>query len=145
VRIAPATSRSSLGEHEVKKIALIGGLIFVLLIAAAIWFAFFANYSEGYRVGQVIKFSHKGYVIKTWEGTLDQGFLIAGTNPNDPALATRLWDFSVDSGDEQVRQEFDAALTHGDKVKLYYHQKLFQFGWRGDTPYFVYKVEKVSR
>jgi hypothetical protein len=38
----------------------------VLVAAGVVWFALSADYSEGFRVGKVIKLSSKGYVFKTW-------------------------------------------------------------------------------
>lgn len=118
------------------------GLATVLgLLAIGVWVLFYANYSEGFRVGQVIKLSHKGMVFKTWEGTLDQGYLAPNS---DTGIATRIWDFSVDGDDSEVRQAMDAAIASGQRVKLFYREKYFQWGFRGDTKYFVYKLEVVS-
>jgi ABC-type sugar transport system substrate-binding protein len=117
---------------------LIALLVVLLLFAGAGWFAFAADYSEGYRVGQVIKLSRSGYVFKTWEGTLDFGFL-----QQDPTIgvATRLWDFSVRDDDEQVRKDIDAAISANRKVKLHYREKYFRWSWLGDTKHFIDKVE----
>ena len=124
-----------------KKILFITAVVLLVSGAVAVWIVFFADYSDGYRVGQVIKLSRKGYLFKTWEGTLDFGYL-----QQDPQIgvATRIWDFSVDDDEYQVRKDIDAAIAKNEKVKLYYKEKIFQFSWRGDTKYFVYKVEKVS-
>ena len=118
---------------------LIALVVVVLLLAGAGWFAFAADYSEGYRVGQVIKLlSRSGYVFKTWEGTLDFGFL-----QQDPVagVATRLWDFSVRDDDEQVRKDIDTAIAGNRKVKLHYREKYFRWSWFGDTKHFIDKVE----
>ena len=120
------------------------GIFFALLflVAAGIaWFAVAADYSEGFRVGKVIKLSHKGYVFKTWEGTLDFGYL--QTDPSG-GIATRIWDFSVAPGDAQVRQDIDAAIAGDYKVKLHYHEKYVKLFWRGDTNHFVTKVERAN-
>ncbi len=124
---------------RVKK--LVALLIVVLVLVGAGWFVFVADYSDGYRVGQIIKLSHKGYIFKTWEGTLDFGYL-----QQDPSagVATRLWDFSVRDGDEQVRRDIDSAISSNAKVKLYYREKYFRWPWLGDTKYFVYKVERAG-
>ena len=120
---------------------LIALVVVVLLLAALGWFAFAADYSDGYRVGQVIKLSRSGYVFKTWEGTLDFGFL-----QQDPTagVATRLWDFSVRDDDEQVRKDIDAAISANRKVKLHYREKYFRWSWLGDTKHFVDKVEPAG-
>ncbi len=114
----------------------------VLLVLSILFFlmAWFWNYSTGYRVGKVIKVSHKGFVIKTWEGELDLGYL----STNQGALATRIFNFSVDRGEDQVRRQIDSAYVRDQKVKLYYREKVFLIPWRGDTRYFVYKVERIG-
>ena len=116
-------------------------VVLVVLVGAAGWFALAADYSEGYRVGKVIKLSHKGYVFKTWEGTLDFGYL--QTDP-EVGVATRIWDFSVGPGDADVRQQIDEAIAGDYKVKLHYREKYVRLFWRGDTKHFVTKIERAS-
>jgi hypothetical protein len=121
----------------------LGIFVALLLVIAAggLWFAVAADYSEGFRVGKVIKLSNKGVLFKTWEGTLDFGYL-----QTDPAggVATRIWDFSVAPGDAQVRSDIDAAIAGDYKVKLHYREKYVKLFWRGDTNHFVTKVERAS-
>ena len=124
-----------------RKILSLGLASVFALLGIAVWVLLIANYSEGFRVGQVIKLSHKGVVFKTWEGTLDQGYLAPQA---DTGIATRIWDFSVDEGGTGVRQAIDGAIAHNQRVKLYYREKYFQWSFRGDTKYFVYKLEVVN-
>lgn len=116
-------------------------LVVLALFAFGTWLALYADYSEGYRVGKVIKLSRKGYMFKTWEGTLDFGYL--QTDP-EGGVATRIWDFSVAPGDERVRRDIDAAIAKNEKVKLYYREKYVRLFWRGDTKHFVTNVEKAG-
>ncbi len=120
---------------------LVALLVFLAIVVGAAWIAFAADYSDGYRVGQVIKLSRSGYVFKTWEGTLDFGFL-----QQDPksGMATRLWDFSVRDGDDAVRKDIDDAIAANAKVKLFYHEKYFRWSFFGDTKHFVYRLERVG-
>jgi hypothetical protein len=124
-----------------KKAGLIAAAVLIAAILLGGWLALFADYSEGYRVGKIIKLSHKGYLFKTWEGTLDFGYL-----QNDPAagVATRIWEFSVSGDQDEVRKEIDAAIASDYKAKVWYHEKYFQLPWRGDTKHFVYKVERAG-
>jgi hypothetical protein len=124
-----------------KKFLVTGALLAVLIVVGSVWLATIADYSEGYRVGKVIKLSNKGYVFKTWEGTLDFGYL--QTDPQG-GVATRIWDFSVAPGDEQVRKDIDSAIAGDYKVKLHYREKYVRLFWRGDTMHFVVKVERAS-
>ena len=45
-------------------------LVLLLLVAAYAWVALSWSYSSGDRAGWVQKFSHKGWICKTWEGEL---------------------------------------------------------------------------
>jgi hypothetical protein len=50
-------------------------LLLLIVIAFFGYFSFicFIPYSEGDRSGELIKFSRKGVVFKTWEGEMSQG------------------------------------------------------------------------
>jgi hypothetical protein len=124
-----------------KKALTLVSILVAFALGVGVWFAFFADYSEGYRVGRIIKLSSKGYVFKTWEGTLDYGYL--QTDPS-AGVATRIWDFSVPADDEQVRKDIDAAIAGDYKAKVYYREKYVTIPWRGDTRHFVYKVERAG-
>lgn len=124
-----------------KKAVALFVIVAMLSVTAFGWFAVAADYSDGYRVGKIIQLSHEGYVFKTYEGTLDFGYL-----QNDPeaGVATRIWAFGVLPGDETVRKEIDAAIAGDYKVKLYYKEKYFRLFWLGNTRFFAYKVERAS-
>ena len=122
-----------------RKAATIAIAVLAVALLGGMWFAFVADYSDGYRVGKIIKLSRKGYVFKTWEGTLDFGYL---QNDPDAGVATRIWDFSVSSDD--VTKDIDAAIAGDYKAKVWYHEKYLKLPWRGDTKYFVYKVERAG-
>jgi hypothetical protein len=115
--------------------------VMAAIVLGAGWFALVADYSEGYRVGKIIKLSRKGYVFKTWEGTLDFGYL-----QNDPnaGVATRIWEFSVPGDDDNVRRQIDDAIAGDYKAKVWHREKYFKVPWRGDTTQFVYKVERAG-
>ncbi len=122
---------------------LISITVVVLVIIGLM--AYYWEYSDGFRVGQVIKLSKKGYVFKTWEGQLDQGFLAPADDATaSSSVATRIWDFSVHGKDELARKQIDSVISHGSRVKVYYKEKLWKFSIWGDTKYFVYKVEKAG-
>lgn len=117
-------------------LTLVAGLVLFTLITL---YATMGSYSDGFRVGNVIKLSNKGFIFKTYEGQLDQGYITQGAD----GINTRIWSFSVGHGDEQVRTEIDKAITTGRKVKLFYKEKFIRVFFMGDTKYFVYKVEEV--
>lgn len=88
-------------------------------------------YSEGTRAGELIKFSNRGVIIKTWEGEISQG--ISGA---------QIFQFSVlDQNTEVIQQLKD---YQGEYVKLTYIERFGTFVFWGDTKYFVTKVERSS-
>ncbi|WP_124980707.1 6-phosphogluconate dehydrogenase [Nonlabens xiamenensis] len=108
---------------------ILGIILTVIVLMMVSWYAFlyFANYSDGYRSGELIKFSHKGFLVKTWEGEISQG--ISGA---------QIFSFSVmDKEDEVIKklQEYQ-----GEYVKLKYEEKFGTFFFWGDTKYFITEV-----
>lgn len=104
-------------------------LIGVLLIMAAYFsFIYFVSYSEGVRAGELVKFSNKGVLVKTWEGELSQGVSEA-----------QIFKFSVEDKEKQVIE--DLNNLQGRFVKLHYFERYDTFFWLGDTTYFITKVE----
>ncbi len=123
-----------------KKILIII-LVSVLVLGGGIGsFLVFGTYSSGTRVGTLVKFSKKGYVFKTYEGQLT----IGGFTPDNDGALSNVWEFSVQRGEEEVRQEIEAAMEKGEKVRLHYREMYYQYDWRGDTKYFVYDVEEIQ-
>ena len=76
-----------------------------LLMAAWTAIALHWSYSEGNRAGYIQKFSHKGWICKTWEGELQTS--------NIPGSAPQLFTFSVrdDSVAQQLTQLMGARVT----------------------------------
>jgi uncharacterized protein YwgA len=56
-----------------KKFLIYSTLFITLFIVGYFTFIYYVPYSEGVRSGELIKISHKGYVVKTWEGEISQG------------------------------------------------------------------------
>jgi hypothetical protein len=127
-----------------KRVLIIISVAILLFLTVFIWVAYSFDYSDGYRVGNVIKLSNKGVMFKTYEGQLDMGFLAPGDEVSSSAIATRIWDFSVHDSDAEARKQIDDAILNGSKVKVYYNEKLWKVRFWGDTKYFVYKVEKAG-
>lgn len=113
-----------------KTLTLILGAIFLLFIA---YFAFiyFVPYSEGTRSGELIKFSRKGVISKTWEGEISQG--ISGA---------QIFQFSVLDKNEDVIAKLQE--NEGNYVKLTYKERYATFFFWGDTKYFITNVEEGS-
>ncbi len=107
-------------------IALAGiAALFAIIYA----FIYFVTFSEGIRTGELIKISHKGVLVKTWEGQISQG--ISGA---------QIFDFSVLDKDQEVIKKLQEY--QGEYVKLEYVERYATFFWLGDTKYFVTSVEQ---
>ena len=105
-------------------------LISVVILGIAGYFAFiyYVPFSEGYRSGELIKFSRKGVLSKTWEGEISQG--ISGA---------QIFEFSVEDSQEEVIQKLKDL--QGRYVKVTYKERYSTFFWLGDTKYFIIGVE----
>jgi hypothetical protein len=87
----------------------------------------------------VTKVSKKGYLFKTYEGTLNLGSISSGEGIIMP---TKIWDFSIQKNDTSVFNKI--TRTQGKDVRLYYQEVVKTFIWQGDTRYYVTKVEVVK-
>ena len=122
---APAPPRRHWWHHW--KLILVGALA-----APALAFALYTlvalkwTYSEGERAGTLTKFSHKGWLCKTWEGELMQ--------PTAPGVPPTLWAFTV-------RNDSVAAAVNGGLGKrvvlLYREHRGVPSTCFGETSYFV--------
>lgn len=96
------------------------------------WIALSWTYSEGDRAGYVQKFSHKGWVCKTWEGELSM--------VNVPGAAQERWVFSV--RDDSIAKQITSLM--GNRVSLTYEEKRgIPTSCFGETNYFVTGVRRV--
>jgi len=102
---------------------------FIVILAGYFAFIYYASYSEGIRAGELVKFSNKGVLIKTWEGEISQG--ISGA---------QIFSFSV------LKDDVIAKLKEyqGSYVKVTYIERYRTFFWLGDTKYFITSVEKEN-
>jgi hypothetical protein len=109
-------------------------LLFVVLlffaVAAYLLIVFNWSYSDGERAGYLQKFSHKGWVCKTYEGELAMTTV--------PGVAPLLWDFSV--WDAAVAGKLDGQM--GKRVVVHYKEfRYIPTTCFGETTYFVDRVE----
>ena len=111
-----------------KKLFLFIGAVLAIM---AIYYAFiyFVPYSEGVRSGELIKISHKGVVLKTWEGEISQG--ISGA---------QIFSFSILDKDSEVIKKLKEY--QGKYVKVNYTERYDTFFWLGDTKYFITDVKR---
>ena len=110
-----------------KTLLKIAAILLVLLIGVFA-FIYYVPYSEGVRSGELIKFSRKGVIFKTWEGEISQG--ISGA---------QIFPFSVLDRDQDVIEALQDA--EGKYVKLNYEERYATFSWWGERKYFITNVE----
>ena len=110
-----------------RKILVYGILAIVLASSAYIAALYYATFSDGIRTGELIKFSHKGYIFKTWEGELSQGL-----------SGSQKFAFSVMDNQPEVISQLKA--NQGKFVKVEYIARYGTFSWWGETNYYITKV-----
>ena len=104
----------------------------IVLFILYTWLVLSWSFSEGERAGYVQKFSHKGWLCKTWEGELAM--------INMPGTLTEKFMFTVPN--DAVAKKINASL--GKRVSLVYEQHIgIPNSCFGDTEYFVTEVREV--
>lgn len=107
-------------------------LVPVLLFSLYVWTALTWAYSDGDRAGTLYKFSHRGWLCKTWEGEL---------NLTPGAAAPTIWYFTV--RDEAVAKRINTHL--GEEVVLHYGEhRGVPTSCFGDTRYYVDAVRAAG-
>lgn len=103
-------------------------LIIVYLLLVLNW-----SFSDGDRVGYLQKFSHRGWLCKSYEGELAMTTV--------PGVAPMIWTFSV--WDKTVADRINVLL--GKKVVLHYREfRGIPTDCFGSTDYFVDGVQEVK-
>jgi hypothetical protein len=121
--------------HSRRKLwALAAGLLALPIVALGLYTlaALGWSYSDGERAGVLQKFSHKGWICKTYEGELALYVV--------PGVAPTIWEFTV--RDPAVAEGLNAAL--GKHVSLHYEEhRGLPTSCLGQTAYFVDGVRVV--
>ena len=113
---------------------ILGAIVGVPALVIAAWMVIALNwsYSEGDRAGFIQKFSHKGWVCKTWEGDLAQVSM--------PGAAPEHFLFTV--RDDSIAKEI--TKLSGKQVSLTYKEHPGVPGTCfGETDYFVTGVRAL--
>lgn len=112
---------------------IVGILVLALLVAAYFWVVFSWSYSSGERAGWVQKFSHKGWLCKTWEGELAMVSM--------PGSTAEKFYFTV--RDDGVAESINRSM--GKRVAVHYEEKAgIPSSCFGETRYFVTGVSIVD-
>lgn len=133
----------SFGDQVVRTTKKVMKTTLVVIIFMAIAFlclVYWGVYDEGVRAGTVLRISKKGMIFKTFEGQLNvQTFgSFRGENP-----IVEAFDFSVSTDDETVISALQDVALSGERVNVHYVARYAAFPWRGDTKYFITRVERV--
>ena len=126
---------------KTKKIAIILAVVGILGGGVYLYFSSASwTYSDGSRAGVVVKFSHRGSFIKTWEGELSMGAL-------DQGGVREKWEFSVNESvdGEGIVEQVEDALDSGERVKMHYREQRAIQSWKGSTKYFITEVEYLGK
>ena len=122
-----------------KRIIKITFITLLILGIAVLSFMYWGVYDEGVRAGTVLRVSKKGMLFKTVEGQLNlQTFgALKGASP-----IMESFDFSVESNETEVIKNLEESALSGERVNLHYIKRYTTIPWRGDTKYFIIKVER---
>ncbi len=129
-------SRWSVMKRKIKKAFYLFFTLIVIIIGIFIYWKYFYTYSSGYRAGLLQKFSHKGNIIKTYEGEMILSSVSSTTNV---AIASEKFYFSVTG--KKLAQQFDTI--QGQMVIVHYQQKNGVLFWHGDSEYLVDSVKRI--
>ncbi len=120
------------GGKVIKVSAAILALAALLFIAYT-WLVLSWSYSNGERAGYVQKFSHKGWLCKTWEGEMALVSM--------PGTVAEKFYFSV--RDDAIAKQIEATV--GNRVALTYEQHIgVPSTCFGETQYFISAVKVVE-
>lgn len=112
-----------------------GGLVGLVIggFAAYTWTTLHWSFSQGERAGYLQKFSHKGWLCKTWEGEL-QMIPVPGSVPEKFIFSVR---------DDAVASTMNGLL--GKRVSLHYEQhKGVPTTCFGETEYYVTSIKALE-
>jgi hypothetical protein len=120
-----------------KRILIVG----IVLAVAILAFLYWGSYENGEMAGRVLRISEKGFVFKTHEGklSLESFGALKGVSP-----VAETFDFSVESSEKEVLEQLNEVALSGERVSLHFTRRFMRFPWRGDTKYFITKVERTA-
>jgi hypothetical protein len=114
-----------------RKFTIIATLVIFIGLAIFFWWRFYYPFTDnGSKDGYLNKIEHKGYIFKTWEGTLMQVGL-KSTSPG--SMQSPTFEFSVT--DEKLATKLQA--NSGKYFNLRYREYFGTLPWRGHSKYIV--------
>lgn len=126
-----------------KSMKIIRRILFIgLVLALAIFsFLYWGTYENGVMAGKVLRVSEKGLMFKTYEGklSLESFGALKGVSP-----VAETFDFSVETSEAATIKTLEEVALSGERVNLHFKKRFMTFPWRGDTKYFITKVERTE-
>ena len=129
-------SRWTIVKRKMRRAFYLVLTLIVIITCIFMYWKYFYTYSDGYRAGLLQKFSHKGTIIKTYEGEM---VLSSVTSNANVVLASEKFNFSVTS--KNLAQQLDTI--QGQMVIVHYQQKNGVLFWHGDSEYLVDSVKQI--
>lgn len=120
----------------IRKVLLLFTALIVIITGIFIYWKYFYTYSNGYRAGLLQKFSHKGNIIKTFEGEMILSSVAGNMNVT---IASEKFYFSVTN--HSLAKKLDTI--QGQMVIVHYMQKNGILFWHGDSSYLVDSVKPI--
>lgn len=114
----------------VRRVLPIVSIFIIMMLISYFSFYYYANASDGVKMGDLVKMEHRGILFKSWEGAIQEG----GTS-------AKLFKFSVLDSDKKVIETLNAL--QGQYIKVYYSERYRTFPWWGESHFFVVKAEKA--
>lgn len=141
MKLKPNNQRGSIDIETAFGLAVLSLFALALIFGAVCMiYSFGRGYSDGARVGTIVKFSRRGIACKTYEGqAVLSNAVVINRGKDDSGKNAAVFEFTIK--DEAVARQVDAALASGDRVTIHYVQWLNTSGCWGDTDYEVTKVE----
>jgi hypothetical protein len=120
-----------------KRIIIITLVVGVIVLSFLYW----GVYERGIMAGKVLRVTQKGMLFKTYEGKLNLETFgaLKGASP-----IAESFDFSVENDQNDVIKELEQVALSGERVNLHFIKRYTTFPWRGDTKYFIEKVERIK-
>ena len=121
----------------VKRLILIALILGLGVLALAYW----GVYEKGIMAGKILRITEKGVLFKTYEGkiSLESFGALKGVSP-----VAETFDFSIEGDQTEVIKQLEEVALSGERVNLHFVKRYVRFPWRGDTKYFVEKVERAQ-
>lgn len=117
-----------------RKFTIIFTIVLLLGFAIFFWVRFYFPFGDdSVKDGYLNKIEHKGYLFKTWEGTLIQGGL-KSTAPG--SMQSPTFEFSV--ANEAIAKQLQ--MNSGKYFVLHYKEYFGALPWRGHSKYIVDSV-----